>query len=243
MRVLVTAGNTRERIDQVRDWGNIFTGNTGLSIAKSLAQIADVDLLTSNRHHIAVLESSKPMPHPIAASPFTTHQELVGALSALMSRTPYDAVFMTAAVSDYKPAATYAVLSRTPAPNDPQSETWLVRNVTAGKVKSTHPAIAILGQPTEKIVDLFRTRWNHRGLLVKFKLEVGLSHEDLLKVAESSRRASKADYLIANTLDMVEGPTAGCYLLSDASAPEWIPRDRLASRMRELVSEKISPAP
>ena len=28
-RFLVTAGNTRERIDRVRDWGNIFTGNTG----------------------------------------------------------------------------------------------------------------------------------------------------------------------------------------------------------------------
>ena len=28
-RFLVTAGNTRERIDRVRDWGNVFTGNTG----------------------------------------------------------------------------------------------------------------------------------------------------------------------------------------------------------------------
>ena len=28
--LLVTAGPTREKIDQVRDWGNIFTGQTGL---------------------------------------------------------------------------------------------------------------------------------------------------------------------------------------------------------------------
>jgi len=44
MRVLVTAGNTRERIDQVRDWGNIFTGNTGYAIARAMTNIAHVDL-------------------------------------------------------------------------------------------------------------------------------------------------------------------------------------------------------
>src|SRR3954465_171788 len=85
-RFLVTAGNTREKIDQVRDWGNIFTGNTGLSIAKALAAIAPVDLLTSNRNHIAEL-SANPIPagcsHPITASAFTSHAELKGSLAAV----------------------------------------------------------------------------------------------------------------------------------------------------------------
>ena len=39
--------------------------------------------------------------------------------------------------------------------------------------------------------------------LVKFKLEVGLSREELIRVAEASRKSSGADYLVANTLDMV----------------------------------------
>ena len=30
LHFLVTAGSTREKIDQVRDWGNIFTGKTGV---------------------------------------------------------------------------------------------------------------------------------------------------------------------------------------------------------------------
>lgn len=247
MRCLVTAGNTRERIDSVRDWGNIFTGNTGLSIAKALAQVADVDLLTSNRHHIATLESHK-SPHPIAASPFTTHQELTGALSALLARTQYDAIFMTAAVSDYKPVGTYAVLSRTPLPpiddplskpqsaiRNPQLESWLVQNVSAGKVKSTYESIAVLGEPTEKIIDLFRPRWNHRGLLIKFKLEVGVPKDRLLQIADASRRHSQADYLVANTLDMVDGTGAGAYLLSATAPPEWVPRDTLPTRLRDLL--------
>ena len=57
----------------------------------------------------------------------------------------------------------------------------------------------------QKIVDLFRTEWHHRGLLIKFKLEVGLTEDELKRVGEASRVASDADYLVANTLDMVTG--------------------------------------
>src|SRR3954464_9454977 len=88
-RFLVTAGNTREMIDRVRDWGNIFTGNTGYSIARALRELGEVDLLTSNPAHLAEAVS-----HQIAASPFKSHEELKGALAALTSRHRYDAVFM-----------------------------------------------------------------------------------------------------------------------------------------------------
>ena len=42
-RFLVTAGNTREMIDRVRDWGNVFTGNTGFAIAQALAAHGEVE--------------------------------------------------------------------------------------------------------------------------------------------------------------------------------------------------------
>ena len=63
----------------------------------------------------------------------------------------------------------------TPAAGRTAREQWVVRDVQAGKVKSTHPQIAVLGEQTEKLVDLFRTEWAHKGLLVKFKLEVGIA--------------------------------------------------------------------
>src|SRR5947208_1286478 len=120
-KFLVTAGNTREQIDSVRDWGNIFTGNTGLAIAKALSEIGEVDLLTSNRQHLTELSPPQTTAHPIRPSPFTTHHELRGALAALLSREIYAAVFMTAAVSDYKPAGVFEVLQRAP---DGAGELW-----------------------------------------------------------------------------------------------------------------------
>jgi phosphopantothenoylcysteine synthetase/decarboxylase len=230
MRFLVTAGNTREKIDAVRDWGNVFTGNTGLSIARALAEVGPVDLLTSNRQHLAELPERG---DPITASAFSTHAELKGALAALLARQAYDAVFMTAAVADYRPVRTYAVVAREPG-DQAGVERWTVRDAQAGKVKSSYDQIAVLGERTEKLVDLFRTAWGHRGLLVKFKLEVGIPPEELIRVGQTSRRSSGADYLVANTLDMVEGANAGAYLLSDAEE-EWIPRASLPGRLVKLV--------
>ena len=236
MRVLVTAGNTRERIDDVRDWGNIFTGNTGFAIARAAADlVGEVDLLTSNRQHILELnEGRHPTRHAIHASPFTSHAELRGALATLLARQRYDAVFMTAAVADYQPVRVFAVLDRRPAAAGAGHEQWLVQDVQAGKVKSTHEQIAVLGRQTEKLVDLFRREWNHAGLLVKFKLEVGINRADLIRVGQASRVSSGADYLVANTLDMVSGERAGAYLLGE-NTEEWVPRAELPQRLARLV--------
>jgi phosphopantothenate---cysteine ligase (CTP) len=239
MRFLVTAGNTREKIDDVRDWGNLFTGNTGFRIARALAEAGDVHLLTSNRAHLAELAAGATDGRRVTGSPFTSHSELRGALAALLAAERYDAVFMTAAVADYRPVRTYAVLDRETVAGADGVERWVVRDAQATKVKSTHAAIAVLGERTEKLVDVFRTEWGYRGLLVKFKLEVGIAHDELVRVGQASRLSSGADYLVANTLDMVEGPRAGAFLLGD-DGEEWVPRDELPRRLVGLVRTHAS---
>ncbi len=232
-RFLVTAGNTREKIDEVRDWGNIFTGTTGYRIARALSEAGEVDLVTSNAQHLTELRAQLSTSNPIHGHPFTSHAELRGMLASLMSKHRYDAVFMSAAVADYRPTRVFAVLARDET-DTPGQQRWLVQDVQAAKVKSSHPQIAVVGEPTEKLVDLFRTEWKHAGLLVKFKLEVGPPRDELIDLADASRKSSGADYLVANTLDMVTGPAAGAYLISDAGA-EWMDRDDLPDRMLALV--------
>lgn len=234
MRFLVTAGNTRERIDRVRDWGNIFTGNTGYSIAKSLADLGEVDLLTSNQNHLAEISASTRTRHEINGTHFTSHADLLNLLTTMVPRQKYDAIFMTAAVADYKPSGAFNVVERKQL--DDGSEQWIVQNVSAGKVKSFYKEVAFLGEQTEKIVDLFRTHWKYSGLLVKFKLEVEIATEQLLQIAAKSRVASDADYIVANTLEMVQGDKPGAYLLS-AAGQEWVPRDQLAMRLVQVVRD------
>ena len=142
-RFLVTAGNTREMIDRVRDWGNIFTGNTGFSIAEALRGLGAVDLFSSNPAHLEAARAAG-----MGAVAFRSHADLMRLLEQQLAANAYDAIFMTAAVADYAPQRTYAVTQRERLADG--TERWIVRDVQAGKVKSDHDAIAILGERTAK---------------------------------------------------------------------------------------------
>ena len=235
-KYLVTAGSTRERIDHVRVWGNIFTGNTGFAITRELAKQGQVDLLTANPAHIQQVAGEAGLAEAVAVTPFQTHAELRALLAQRMARQSYQAVFMTAAVADYSPAGVFEVVCREALSDG--GERWTVRSAAAPKVKSNYSEIAVLGSRTPKLVDLFRGEWGYRGLLVKFKLEVGIDREELLAIGRASRKASGADYLVANTLAMVEGPDAGAFLIGPDDRAEFVGRAQLAGRLARLAVER-----
>jgi len=235
-RFLVCAGSTRERLDRVRDWGNIFTGGTGFDIARALAAYGPVDLVTSNREHLALLRSGVLAAHPIHGFAFRAHADLRAKLAELIPTGGYAAISMSAAVSDYTPVGSFAVVDREML--DDGQQRWLVRDVQAGKVSSGHGDIAVAGKQTEKLIDLVRSTWGFAGLLVKFKLEVGIDTAALLAIGERSRQTSRADLLVANTLEMVEGDRPGAWLLGDGE-PRWTDRRDLATSLAGLVASRL----
>ncbi|MEI7766459.1 MAG: phosphopantothenoylcysteine decarboxylase [Phycisphaerae bacterium] len=233
---LVTAGNTREAIDRVRDWGNIFTGRTGFEIAQALLQVGAVTLLTSVPAHAeAIIQAGGQV------ALFRTHQELE-TLCAKSANQLYQAVIMTAAISDYEPDGVYEILERQELSGTPGVQQWTVRNVQRGKVKSTHRAIAVAGKPTAKIVDMFRSRWNYRGLLIKFKLEVDLTDADLIQVAAASRLSSQADLMVANSLAHLHGAEAKAFLIDDHGVSE-VKRAALAATLVTWIETRLRQGP
>jgi len=94
MRVLVTAGGTREPIDPVRYVGNRSSGRMGLALAEEAAKRgADVTLIAANVS----------LPLPSAAVPVVTTAELE---SAVRTHFPdADVLIMAAAPADFRPAA------------------------------------------------------------------------------------------------------------------------------------------
>jgi phosphopantothenate-cysteine ligase/phosphopantothenoylcysteine decarboxylase/phosphopantothenate--cysteine ligase len=118
----------------------------------------------------------------------------------------YDAIIHVAAVSDYVIAGTYSLQHATTF--DAQSQTFhsdglrtRLVDVYNGKVKSTHKELWLRLVPTPKLVDQIRRPWGFKGILVKFKLEVGVSEVELKQIAEKSRRHSDADLVVANTFE------------------------------------------
>ncbi|PPG60113.1 MULTISPECIES: bifunctional phosphopantothenoylcysteine decarboxylase/phosphopantothenate--cysteine ligase CoaBC [unclassified Rathayibacter] len=96
VRVLVTAGGTREPLDPVRFVGNRSSGRQGVALAlAAAARGAEVTLLAANL--------DVPAPEGVTVLPVGTALELREA--ALAAAPGADVVIMAAAVADYRPAS------------------------------------------------------------------------------------------------------------------------------------------
>jgi phosphopantothenoylcysteine synthetase/decarboxylase len=222
MNILVTAGNTFAMIDRVRCITNVFTGRTGASIAVAGWERGHaVTLLTSHPEAITEHQGARPQGERWSLVRYRTFEDLQERMAEAIQRGTLDAVVHCAAVSDYLSAGVFA-----PAPGtsfDPATGSWqstagapTLADRAAGKVKSDESELWVRLTRAPKLVDLIRPAWGFQGMLVKFKLEVGLSDEQLLEVAERSRVHSDADLMVANTLEGAPryafiGPVEGRY--------------------------------
>lgn len=238
MKCLVTAGNTRAMIDQVRCVTNIFSGRTGASIAQELHQRGhDVTVLTSHPETLSPGAAAQSDKGSLTIKSYSTFENLFSMMQEEIKQIHYDAVVHSAAVSDYLSAGVYGLATSTHF--DTQLLQWKsdsaatsMIDASAGKVKSNHNELWLKFVKAPKIIDQLRSPWGFQGKLVKFKLEVDIQQTDLQAIAEASRLQSKADYMVANTLAYMHqwalvGPIDGRY--------DQVPRAQLATRLVHLL--------
>lgn len=145
MKILITAGATREPIDAVRFVSNVSTGSTGAALADALATAG---------HEVVYLHgqgATRPAAADVTCGAFTSTEHLGERLRAALAGGDFDLVIQAAAVSDYRPETTHAgkldshaeemVVRMTPTPKLlPQIKGWSSRPVRVLGFKLTHGA-------------------------------------------------------------------------------------------------------
>ncbi|AMV28516.1 Coenzyme A biosynthesis bifunctional protein CoaBC [Gemmata sp. SH-PL17] len=223
MNILVTAGNTQTPVDRVRCITNIFSGRTGAQVASSAFERGHtVALLTSHPEVLDTLATTRERTALARARvrAYRTFDDLDALMRAEITTGGYDAVIHAAAVSDYHVAGVFTH-------RDGQFE-----DATAGKVKSSHPELWLKLTPAPKLIDKVRAEWGFAGKLVKFKLEVGVSAAELEEIAERSRVHSRADLMVANTL---EGMRDWALIGAGLGGYQHIARTELAAHLLAAV--------
>jgi phosphopantothenoylcysteine decarboxylase / phosphopantothenate---cysteine ligase len=143
VRVLVTAGGTREPIDSVRYIGNRSSGRMGFALAARAAwRGAEVTVIAAN--------VSLPPPPGVTVVAVETATELKAACDARFDDN--DVLLMAAAVADFRP--------RDPAPHKLK------------KTDPAHPRNLML-EPTEDVLSALAARRRPGQLLVGFAAEHG----------------------------------------------------------------------
>ncbi|MFC1644862.1 phosphopantothenoylcysteine decarboxylase [Patescibacteria group bacterium] len=222
-KVLVTAGATITMIDKVRGITNIFQGKTGSGIADYFSQKgSEVTLITSN---------SAIAPSNVRVVKYKTYNELFWAMEKEITEGEYDIIIHSSAVSDYEIETIYGVpkghLVR-------DTSSWIEIDRSKKIPSSLFEELIIVTSLTEKIVDKIRKPWGFQGDLVKFKLQVGISDEELIKIAKKSRVDSDAEMIIANCLEW-SGQYA--YMIDDSESPKRVSREEIAEEIFKRIQK------
>jgi phosphopantothenoylcysteine synthetase/decarboxylase len=210
---LITAGGTREPLDEVRYIGNLSTGRLGAAIAEEAFR---------RGHRVRFIHGQDcRMPscaRKIALEPFTTTADLKGILERRVSEARPPAVLVhAAAVADYTPAR------------------------QEGKVSSDREEWIIHLKRTEKLVDSIK-RWNPSIHLVKFKLESNRTRDELLSIGSEAGRRSEADWVVANdTREISEAGHFALIIHKSGEVLEARGKQEIAKRLLE-ETDRIVPA-
>ncbi len=168
--VLITAGPTWVKIDDVRVISNTATGLTGTLLANKFSRLgAKVTLL------LGPTETGK-TDKRVKILKFRYFDELDSLLRKELASKKYDLAIHSAAVSDYKPVVSYE-----------------------GKIQSGIKKLVLKLAPTPKIIEVFKKK-SPLTLLVAFKFEPNASRLKLNNEARRLIINTKADIIIANTV-------------------------------------------
>ena len=207
MRVLITSGATREPIDDVRYVSNVSTGRLGASVATAFLEAgAEATLMTG-------VGSQRPEAHPdLTVVEFGSTEDLLSRLRVLLGEDDAPSVMIhAAAVADYAPIQ------------------------AAGKISSSADELVLRMTPTPKVADRVR-RWRPDLTLVMFKLESGITRDELHARARRTMARAGADHIVANLLEEVTPGGHRADLLSAGGQVTELPdRDAIGAALVRLA--------
>ncbi|MEQ2877918.1 phosphopantothenate--cysteine ligase [Enterococcus asini] len=224
MRILITAGGTAEKIDQVRSITNHSSGSLGVELAKAALQkgTITVDYVLAKG---ALLPPKDPR---ITLHPVADTADLEKTMVQLLQAHTYGAVIHAMAVSDFTPE-----IAATQEDFIQGMNTWLAtkkdanftaedvsdllsaileKSQSATKLSSKTEHLFMVLKQTPKVIGRIKAL-QPETQLVGFKLLVDVSSTELLTVARAALEKNQADYVLANDLTSIhEGQHHG-YLL------------------------------
>ncbi|MBL8860825.1 MAG: hypothetical protein JNK02_02340 [Planctomycetes bacterium] len=204
LRVLVSAGPTRERVDPVRFLSNDSSGRMGFALAEAAARAGHDVVLVAGPVALAT-------PKGVRRIDVESAREMLGALRAEWRAA--DALFMAAAVADWRPARVLAGKWRAKDGGARRARIDLVRN-------------------PDVLATLTRGRRDPRRTVVAFALETG----DGERRARAKLRKKGADWIVLNGPGALNADTTRLVVLGASGVRIAIPERSKRAAARDLVA-------
>ncbi len=228
MKIIVTAGGTSERIDDVRSITNTSTGRLGYAIGKCFLQKYGGQLKQLYYLHglrAAPVEGKNVTPVPIEGV-----RELETQLENILTAEKIDAVVHAMAVSDYmvKEVTTLEKIK-----NGDNSK------LEGNKISSNIDDLTIVMERSPKVISRIK-KWNPDTVLVGFKLLSHVPHEELIQVGSNLLQKNDCTFVMANDLAEIGGGRHRGYLIHrDGSYDIMENNEEIAEKIASRIWEEI----
>ncbi len=176
IKILITAGGTKEYIDDVRIITNISTGRLGATIAEKLQQCNDLEITYIHGEDAIIPQKISPN---IVFISVKSAKDAMEAMKSIISKNEIDLVIHSMAVSDF----TFSKKEDIKLKSDD-------KNAFIDYMRDTI-------EYNPKIISYIK-QWDPTVTLVGFKFEVGIDHNQLMDLARGSIEKNGCDLIIAN---------------------------------------------
>lgn len=253
MNILITAGGTSEKIDEVRTISNKATGRLGSMIADNFLEIQGVSVT-----YVCPKDAITPQNSQAEIHHVHNVQSLKSTIEKLLKERSFDAVVHSMAVSDY--SVKYSVPSDNIANyiaerlqlnnsniNNIESISAQIHSAllsyqdkeNSKKISSDIENLFIGLEKTPKIIRMFKMA-QPETVLVGFKLLVDVDEEQLFLAARKQMDANKCDFVLANDLQNIDDKThVGHLIRADKSSLRLNTKSEIARAIVDNVIQKV----
>ena len=199
--IIVTAGGTSEKIDNVRKITNSSTGKLGMKITlELLKKYEDVKI-----YYVCSRNSLRPINDRVEVIEIDGTMDLKNNIENLLTQNKIDYFIHSMAVSDYMTdyVTTIDRIKKSILKHDDIDEAFKNVEIIGGsKISSYEDNLVIVLKPTPKIISIIKNL-SPSTYLVGFKLLDGVSKEELIEVAKRLRDKNNCDLVVANDLSNI----------------------------------------
>ncbi len=210
-KIVITAGGTSEKIDNVRKITNSSSGKLGMTIANHLLKQND-DLTI---YYVCSKNSLRPNNERVNIVEIEGTIDLKNRIENLLLNEKIDYFIHSMAVSDYMTDYVTSLerIKQSVKNNDDLDEAFSnIEIINGSKISSYEDNLVIVLKPTPKIISIIKDL-SPSTYLVGFKLLDGVSKEELIDVAKKLRDKNKCDLVVANDLETIRSGLHVAYLI------------------------------
>ena len=237
-KIVITAGGTSEKIDNVRKITNSSSGKLGLTIANHLLKEND-DLII---YYVCSKNSLRPLDERIKVIEIDDTISLKNKIENLLLNEKIDYFIHSMAVSDYMTdyVTTIERIKASIKNTSNLEEAFSnIEIINGNKISSYEDNLVIVLKQTPKIISIIKDL-SPQTYLVGFKLLDGVPKEELISVAKKLRDKHKCDLVVANDLATIRNGEHIAYIIDkNNEIEESHGKDDIAKKLvRRMINGK-----